>query len=85
VLAGDIGEPGFGLDESTWNRLARTVDLIVHPAALVNHVLPYSQLFGPNVVGTAEVIRLALTSRMKPVTYVSTVSVAMTVDPERFE
>jgi fatty acid CoA ligase FadD9 len=85
VLVGDIGEPSFGLDESTWNWLARTVDLIVHPAALVNHVLPYSQLFGPNVVGTAEVIRLALTSRMKPVTYVSTVSVAMTVDPERFE
>ncbi|WP_415630225.1 hypothetical protein, partial [Mycobacteroides abscessus] len=24
-----------------------TVDVIVHPAALVNHVLPYSQLFGP--------------------------------------
>ena len=33
----------------TWQRLADTVDLIVDPAALVNHVLPYSQLFGPNV------------------------------------
>ena len=50
---------------STWQRLADTVDLIVHPAAHVNHVLPYRQLFGPNVVGTAELIRLAITTRLK--------------------
>lgn len=77
VIAGDIGEPRLGLDDATWRRLARDVDLIVHPAALVNHVLPYGQLFGPNVVGTAEVIRLAITERIKPVTYLSTVAVAM--------
>jgi fatty acid CoA ligase FadD9 len=52
------------------------VDLIVHAAALVNHVLPYSQLFGPNVAGTAQVIRLALTSKRKQVNYVSTIAVA---------
>ncbi|MEV5679012.1 carboxylic acid reductase [Streptomyces sp. NPDC052179] len=75
VLAADLGEPHLGLDGGTWNALADTVDLIVHPAALVNHVLPYDQLFGPNVVGTAELIRLALTTRLKPVTYVSTVAV----------
>ncbi|GAA3543554.1 carboxylic acid reductase [Amycolatopsis ultiminotia] len=75
VLAGDIGEAGLGLDPADWQRLADTVDLIVHPAALVNHVLPYDQLFGPNVVGTAELIRLALTTRLKPVTYLSTVAV----------
>jgi fatty acid CoA ligase FadD9 len=75
VLAGDIGEPDLGLDEPTWHRLADTVDLIVHPAALVNHVLPYEQLFGPNVVGTAELIRMAITTRIKPVTYLSTVAV----------
>jgi fatty acid CoA ligase FadD9 len=57
----------------------------VHPAALVNHVLPYNQLFGPNVVGTAELIRLAITGRIKPVTYLSTVAVAMTVAPVEFE
>lgn len=84
VLAGDIGEPNLGLGEDDWLGLAETVDLIVHPAALVNHVLPYGQLFGPNVVGTAEVIRLALTSRIKPVTYLSTVGVADQVPPESF-
>ncbi|WP_040820578.1 carboxylic acid reductase [Nocardia jiangxiensis] len=84
VLAGDIGEPNLGVSEQDWDRLAQTVDLIVHPAALVNHVLPYGQLFGPNVVGTAEVIRLALTTTIKPVTYLSTVAVAAQVAPQAF-
>lgn len=76
VLAGDVGEPNLGLAPELWHRLAAEVDLVAHPAALVNHVLPYRQLFGPNVVGTAEVIKLALTERIKPVTYLSTVAVA---------
>ncbi|WP_406281757.1 thioester reductase domain-containing protein [Nocardia sp. NBC_00881] len=85
VLAGDIGEPNLGLDEATWDRLAGSVDLIVHPAALVNHVLPYRQLFGPNVVGTAELIRLAVTTRLKPFTYLSTVAVAAQIDSPDFD
>ncbi|MEW1737364.1 carboxylic acid reductase [Nocardia beijingensis] len=84
VIPGDIGEPNLGLDDRTWRRLADQVDLIVHPAALVNHVLPYRQLWGPNVVGTAELIRLALTTRLKPFTYLSTVAVATQIDPAVF-
>ncbi|MCM6773592.1 thioester reductase domain-containing protein [Nocardia sp. CDC159] len=84
VLAGDIGDSDLGVSEGDWRRLAETVDLIVHPAALVNHVLPYNQLFGPNVVGTAEIIRLALTHHIKPVTYLSTVAVADQIAPEAF-
>jgi fatty acid CoA ligase FadD9 len=75
VLPGDIADPNLGLDDRTWLRLADTVDLIVHPAALVNHVLPYNQLFAPNVVGTAELIRMAISRRIKPVTYISTMAV----------
>ncbi|MEV0298300.1 carboxylic acid reductase [Nocardia sp. NPDC050710] len=85
VIAGDVGDPNLGLDEATWHRLADTVDVIVHPAALVNHVLPYRELFGPNVVGTAELIRLALTTRRKPITYLSTVAVAAQIDPADFD
>ncbi|MET8976726.1 carboxylic acid reductase [Streptomyces sp. NPDC004539] len=76
VLAGDLTEPGLGLDEATWDRLAGEVDLIVHAGALVNHVLPYRHLFDANVLGTAELIRLALTGRLKPFAYVSSVAVA---------
>jgi fatty acid CoA ligase FadD9 len=84
VLAGDKGEANLGLEQATWQRLADTVDLIVDPAALVNHVLPYSQLFGPNAVGTAELIRIALTTRIKPFVYVSTIGVGDGIEPGRF-
>ena len=80
MLAGDLSEPDLGLTPADWQRLAETVDLIVHPAALVNHVLPYHQLFGPNVVGTAELIRLALTHRLKRFANVSTVAAALCDD-----
>lgn len=83
VLAGDLSERHLGLDHDSWLRLAETVDVIVHPAALVNHVLPYAQLFGPNVVGTAELIRLALTWKKKRFVNVSTVAVAFTSDGRR--
>ncbi len=84
VIAGDKGEVDLGLDRQTWQRLADTVDVIVDPAALVNHVLPYSQLFGPNAVGTAELIRIALTTRIKPFVYVSTIGVGAGIAPGRF-
>jgi fatty acid CoA ligase FadD9 len=84
VIAGDKGEADLGLDPQTWQRLADTVDLIVDPAALVNHVLPYSQLFGPNALGTAELIRIALTTKQKPFVYVSTIGVGMGIEPGTF-
>jgi fatty acid CoA ligase FadD9 len=85
VLSGDIGDQNLGVDAATWQRLAESVDLIVHSAALVNHVLPYGQLFGPNVVGTAELIRLAITTRIKPITHMSTIAVTQTVPRGQFE
>ncbi len=84
VLAGDKGEANLGLDPQTWQRLADTVDLIVDPAALVNHVLPYSELFGPNALGTAELIRIALTTKLKPYAYVSTIGVGDQIRPGEF-
>ena len=84
VIAGDKGEANLGLDAATWQRLADTVDLIVDPAALVNHVLPYSELFGPNAVGTAELLRIALTTKLKAFSYVSTIGVGDQIQPGKF-
>ncbi|OBG78175.1 MULTISPECIES: non-ribosomal peptide synthetase [unclassified Mycobacterium] len=84
VVAGDKGQANLGLDEATWQRLADTVDLIVDSAAVVNGVLPYAELFTPNVGGTAELIRLALTTRMKPYAYVSTSDVGRQIEPSAF-
>ncbi|KAA1244560.1 AMP-binding protein, partial [Mycobacterium simiae] len=84
VIAGDKSQANLGLDPQTWQRLADSVDLIIDSAALVHHLLPYSQLFGPNAVGTAELIRLALTTTLKPYTYVSTGTVGDQIDPSDF-
>lgn len=85
VLAADVSRPDLGLREDDWNRLAIEVDEIVHPAATVNHVLPYEELFGPNVAGTAELIRLAITDHLKTVVYLSTVGVADQILPGQFD
>ncbi|WP_308214610.1 non-ribosomal peptide synthetase [[Mycobacterium] manitobense] len=84
VIAGDKGEANLGLDEELWQALAESVDLIVDPAAMVNGVFPYSELFGPNVVGTAELLRFALTSKLKPYGYVSSGDVRNQIDPSEF-
>lgn len=80
VVAADVSAPRLGLDTATWKRLAAETDHIVHAAALVNHVLPYSRLFAPNVAATAELMELALSDRMKRFTYVSTIAVALRPD-----
>lgn len=76
VLAGDLVKPRLGLTEEVYDRLTDTVDTLVHNGALVNHAFSYTQLFEPNILGTVEVIRLALTRRLKAIAYVSTVGVA---------
>jgi amino acid adenylation domain-containing protein/thioester reductase-like protein len=84
VIAGDKGEPDMGLHQQTWQRLADTVDLIVDSAAVVNAVVPYSELFVPNVVGTAELIRIALTTKRKSYAFVSTATVGAQIEPSAF-
>src|ERR671916_1050060 len=71
-IDGDLGKPLFGLDEGEFDALAREVDLIFHPGAVVNLIYPYSELKAPNVGGTREVLRLACRHGTKPVHHVST-------------
>jgi len=80
VVVGDVAEPRLGLDDETFERLAEVVDRIVHPAALVNHVLEYDLLFGPNVLGTVELVALALTGRRKRYDFVSSLAVVPYLD-----
>jgi fatty acid CoA ligase FadD9 len=76
VLAADLIAPRLGLSADRWDRLAAEVDVVVHNGALVNHAFSYPQLFEPNVLGTVELIRLALRRRVARLAYVSTVGVA---------
>ena len=70
-VAGDLGEPLFGLDEDDFDELARKSDVILHSAAAVNLAYPYSALEAANVGGTREALRLACRDVAKPVHFVS--------------
>jgi thioester reductase-like protein/amino acid adenylation domain-containing protein len=71
-VPGDLGKSLFGLDDEDFDALARDVDVIFHPGAVVNLIYPYQELRAPNVGGTREVLRLACRHGAKPVHHVST-------------
>jgi amino acid adenylation domain-containing protein/thioester reductase-like protein len=71
-VAGDLGEPLFSMTDEGFDALAKEVDLIIHVAAVVNLVYPYSALKAANVGGTREVLRLACRYGAKHVHHVST-------------
>jgi len=77
VLAGDLTEQRLGLSEQGWDRLGQNVDHIVHNGAMVNHKLPYRQLFQPNVGSVAELLQLALTHHQKRFTFISSLGAAV--------
>jgi amino acid adenylation domain-containing protein/thioester reductase-like protein len=74
-VIGDLSQPLFGLGDQQFQLLASTIDVIYHNGALVNFVEPYPKLKAANVLGTQEVLRLASQIKVKPVHYVSTISV----------
>jgi fatty acid CoA ligase FadD9 len=76
VLAGDVTAPTLGLDSAIYHELSETVDTVWHGGALVNHLLSYADLFPPNVLGTAHVIRFAIERRRKRLQFVSSSAVA---------
>jgi nucleoside-diphosphate-sugar epimerase len=79
-VAGDLAKVNLGLKPEVYARLAAEVDTIVHNGALVNHAFSYRQLFEPNVLGTVEVMKLAVATRIKALTFISSVGVAGGLD-----
>jgi len=74
-VIGDLGRPLLGLTEAEFTHLAEAVDMIYHNGAFVNFTYPYAAVKAPNVLGTQEVLRLAVRVKTKPVQFVSTLSV----------
>ncbi|MFI7511895.1 amino acid adenylation domain-containing protein [Micromonospora echinofusca] len=73
--AADLGRPALGLTPQAWDRLAHDCDLVLHAGALVNFLFDYRAHRAANVLGTAELLRLCLTGRPKPLHHVSTLGV----------
>jgi L-aminoadipate-semialdehyde dehydrogenase len=74
-VVGDLEKSNFGIAPETWNRLADSVDVIIHNGALVHWVLPYSRLRAPNVLSTMTALSLAAVGKPKYFGLVSSTSV----------
>ena len=70
-VLGDLSEQQFGLSNAAFDYLSKSVDIIFHNGAWVNHVYPYDILKAANVGGTREVLRLATTHKIKSVRHIS--------------
>ncbi|MFF7730907.1 amino acid adenylation domain-containing protein [Streptomyces sp. NPDC008001] len=77
AMAGDLEKPLLGLGGERFAHLADRIEVIYHNGARVNLVDSYARLKAANVLGTQEVVRLAATSRVKPLHYVSSSAAAV--------
>lgn len=74
-ICGDLAQPRLGLSDDAFRELAASIDAIYHNGAQVSSIYPYQMLRAANVGGTIEVLRLATQSKLKPLHFVSTISV----------
>src|SRR4028119_1097527 len=74
-IVGDLAQPLLGLSEEQFREMASQMDVIYHKGAFVKFTYPYSVLKLSNVLGTQEILRLASQIKLKPVHFVSTISV----------
>jgi thioester reductase-like protein len=74
LVLGDLVEPQFGLDRQAFDALARTVDCVLHSAALTKHYGELSRFVKANVDATSHVCDLAYRAGCD-LNVVSTVSV----------
>ncbi len=71
LIEGDLRLPRLGLEEGRFDALARAMDTVIHAAAAVNWVFPYSALREQNVLGTRTLLELASRHRRKAFHFVS--------------
>ncbi|UCG70211.1 MAG: thioester reductase domain-containing protein [Thermoplasmata archaeon] len=79
-VEGDLEQPRLGLSDAMYDVLADRIDNIYHNGAVVNYVYSYNLLKNTNVTATEEILRLAVTRRLKRVHYISTLFVFSTTD-----
>ncbi|MCV7257569.1 thioester reductase domain-containing protein [Mycobacterium shimoidei] len=65
VICGNLAEPNLGIGEAAFGELAERIDMIVHNGALVDYVRTYDGLRPANVLGTRDLLRLAMTTHRK--------------------
>jgi len=75
AVVGDLSQPQLGLDETTWNRLAQEVDVVIHNGAIVHWVKRYQDMMASNVLSTIDAMKLCNEGKPKAFCFVSSTSV----------
>jgi hybrid polyketide synthase/nonribosomal peptide synthetase ACE1 len=73
----------FGMSNSNWEQLSHTANLIVHVAALVDHVRPFTSLRTTNVLPKKQLVCLAVPQKI-PIHFVSAAAVGRFVGDATF-
>jgi acyl carrier protein len=83
VLNGDLEKNNLSLKAEEIEKLASSIDTIIHNGAYVHHLHNYETLRPSNVLSTQWLLQFALTGRIKRLHYVSTIGVITRPEEER--
>jgi amino acid adenylation domain-containing protein/thioester reductase-like protein len=75
AVPGDLRLPRLGIDETTYQKLCKSVDSIYHCATSMNHLETYGMAKAANVDASIELLRLATRHSRKVINYISTLSI----------
>jgi thioester reductase-like protein len=79
IFEGDIAKLNLGLNQNDYHKIQNTIDAVIHAAARVHHLKPYSMLKKANVDGTFEILKLCITAKdVIPLHYVSSIGICVT-------
>ncbi|MEM8718464.1 MAG: thioester reductase domain-containing protein [Cyanobacteria bacterium P01_G01_bin.39] len=74
-VLGDLSQQDLGMTPEVYAHLAQNINAIYHNGALVHHATPYHLLESTNVLGTRLILQFACKQKIKPVHFISTISV----------
>ncbi|NFA58892.1 thioester reductase domain-containing protein [Clostridium sporogenes] len=75
IVLGDFSKKNMGIEQESYDKLSKKIDCVYHNGALVHFLYSYKELKQSNVEGTKEVLSFAAFNKIKPVFYVSTISI----------
>ncbi|KAL7619985.1 large subunit of alpha-aminoadipate reductase [Parahypoxylon ruwenzoriense] len=75
TVVGDLSQPQLGIDDSTWQQLAREVDVVIHNGATVHWIRKYQDMMASNVLSTLDAMKLCNEGKAKVFCFVSSTSV----------
>jgi len=72
ILVGDLSRFDLGLGHDHYIELTTRIDCVIHTAAQVNLMMPYSTMRVTNVTGTQNILNFCTTGHIKQLHYIST-------------